>query len=137
MNQIIKNFIRDYLKFLFLFGLPWFYKFFENIKLGQEGSIILFFTLFLVFSLCLFNLSLKLVKSLGKENIYSLFYAVPLSVVYFPYAISIAYVGDKMVKNYYFIENIRDFLYYSEDTGLNYLILYFIAMFMFYKFLKE
>ena len=39
---------------------------------------------FIFFSLSVLNISIDFVKEIGKESIQSLFYAVPLSVVYFP-----------------------------------------------------
>ena len=65
MNEFIKSFLRKYIKFLFLFGLPAFYEFLPgNSTYSLEEFLATLFTLFVAFSLVILRLSLNLTKQL-------------------------------------------------------------------------
>ena len=88
------KFQKEFLKLVFGFFLSFYLYFWIAIKSTGERTMyypfqydfdvyILIFA-FIFFSLSVLNISIDFVKEIGKESIQSLFYAVPLSVVYFP-----------------------------------------------------
>ena len=136
MKKAIKKFIRDYLRLLFIFSVPWFIRF--KPSTGGGEFILLLIILFVVFSLLVLNSSIKLVKEFGKESIYSLFYSVPLSVFYVFYVGFIYSVADSMsFYNYAEIDDFGDFYDSAQQSGLNFLIIFFILKFCLYYILKE
>ena len=144
MNKAIKKFIRDCLRLLFIFSVPWFLGFLPNSTIIEEGFLLWLLILFIVFSLFVLNSSLELVKEIGKENIYSLFYAVPISAFYLVFAYFISGVASDrssyLLYSYssrQWVFNFRYFLNTAQETGLMHLIIYFIIMFIVYCKLRD
>ena len=136
MNQEIKKLVSDYLRLLFIFSVPWYFEFLPRTDI--DNSLLLLIFLFIVFSLFVLNLSIKLVKVLGKENIYSIFYAVPLSLICIPYFGFIVQVGYDFSRfDYEYIKNFSDFLNEAQDSRLNYLIILNATMFTSYYKLRD
>ena len=140
MNQAIKKLLRDYLKLIFIFSLPGYFEFLPGVELGGSDGVRLLsiILLFIVFSLFVLNLSIKLVKVLGKENIYSIFYAVPLSLICIPYFGFILQVGYDFSRfDYEYMKNFSVFLNDAQYSRLNYLIILNAIMFTSYYKLRE
>ena len=79
-----------------------------------------------------------MVKVLGKENIYSIFYTVPLTLNIIPYLILVNDVSYWMSNHAYDgIRNISDFAFWAKTSGLNYLIILNVIMFTLYYKLRD
>lgn len=136
MNKAIKKLVSDYLRLLFIFSVPWYFEFLPRTDI--DNSLLLLIFLFIVFSLFVLNLSIKLVKVLGKENIYSIFYAVPLSLICIPYFGFILQVGYDFSRfDYEYMKNFSVFLKDAQYSRLNYLIILNAIMFTSYYKLRD
>tara|TARA_B100001989_G_scaffold236385_1_gene198270 strand:+ start:184 stop:594 length:411 start_codon:yes stop_codon:yes gene_type:complete len=136
MNKAIKKLVSDYLRLLFIFSVPWYFEFLPRTDI--DNSLLLLIFLFIVFSLFVLNLSIKLVKVLGKENIYSIFYAVPLSLICIPYFVFILQVGFDFSRfDYENMKNFSNFLDDAQYSRLNYLIILNAIMFTSYYKLRD
>lgn len=141
MNQAIKKLLRDYLRLIFIFSLPWYFEFltgvrFEEVFYDAYGFLLFFYLI--IFTLFVLNWSIKLVKVFGKDSIYSIFYTVPLTFIFFPYLALVSNVSEWFyLLSPSAIRNISDFAFYAKKSGLNYLIILNVIMFTLYYKLRD